>query len=442
MKKTGRPIFAALLLLGLLLLSGCMSKSIESLYRPPQLPERYVQIQGAVDKILAAGADYAAPESGDNRQTAQLQDLDGDGVDEVIAFFNVVGDDKPLKIYIFKYENASYVEYAVIEGEGVSIDSIVYEDLDSDSRKDIVVGWRMSAEVKMLSVYSGVDYGKSCAEGLVYTDYTLHDMNGSGQKSVITVNLLGPEIQGDVNMYTLMDDGEIMSLNAKLTMGAESLQRVRTGTLRDGRPGVYVECTISGSGVVTDIFTLSRDQLQNVVAGSSADTEKLSTVRSYSVYSTDIDEDGVLDVPLPTPMPGQSETVYYTIDWMSFDSYGDVERKCTTYHNYSDGWYLVLPDEWTGYISVRREDRISGERTIVFSTVDESREDFRDFLEISVLTGESRTINAAESERFTLYTEDDAIYVARILGKPGEGLSVSEEMIQESFYRYTVDWTA
>ena len=65
--------------------------------------------------------EYAAPTSCSNTQNIQLQDLDGDGTQEsAVAYFRVSGAEKPLKIYIFR-QNQATEEYETawsVEGEG------------------------------------------------------------------------------------------------------------------------------------------------------------------------------------------------------------------------------------------------------------------------------------------------------------------------------------
>ena len=71
-----------------LLLTGCMlSYSVEELYVLPKLPEEYQTLSEQIAAILAGGAEYAAPTAGNNLQSVQLVDLDGDGEEEAVAFF-------------------------------------------------------------------------------------------------------------------------------------------------------------------------------------------------------------------------------------------------------------------------------------------------------------------------------------------------------------------
>ena len=129
MKKLCLLFVAAALLLGTL--TGCF-RTVDELFTLPKLPEEYQNLQEKIEEVTTGtGAEYAAPIMGANNQPVQLQDLDGDGVMEALAFFRVstANDDKPLKIYIFRLTDGGYELGTVIEGEGSAINSISYEDL-------------------------------------------------------------------------------------------------------------------------------------------------------------------------------------------------------------------------------------------------------------------------------------------------------------------------
>ncbi|MBR6259024.1 MAG: VCBS repeat-containing protein, partial [Oscillospiraceae bacterium] len=105
----------------------------------------------------------------------------------------------------------------------------------------------------------------------------------------------------------------------------------------------------------------------------------------------------------------------------------------------SDGWYLVLPREWSGRVTVRRADTISGERTIVFSELGAGIA-VTDILEIDTLTGDGRATRAERGGRFTLYVADSTIYAAQIMGEDTSRIGVTEDYVIENFHLIYSDW--
>ena len=86
-QRIQRMLTAAVGLLLLLSASGCgFSFSPTDLYSLPQLPEEYTELNSSLNQLLESGAEYAAPVSGSNIQPVQLEDLDGDGEEEALAY--------------------------------------------------------------------------------------------------------------------------------------------------------------------------------------------------------------------------------------------------------------------------------------------------------------------------------------------------------------------
>ena len=178
-------ILAAVGMCLLLAAGGCgFSLSPEDLYSLPQLPAEYTELNIRLNQVMESGAEYAAPVSGNNIQPVQLEDLNGDGEEEAVAFFRNAADERPLKIYIFTPRGQSYEQAAVIEGTGTSIYSVAYEDLDQDGWKELLVGWRVNTDLQALSVYT-LQSGEpeELISGISYVKYAVSDLNGTDWRS-------------------------------------------------------------------------------------------------------------------------------------------------------------------------------------------------------------------------------------------------------------------
>lgn len=437
MKKTVIALIAVLAL-GLLL-SGCLRTAADDLYALPQLSEGYLQLQSAIDSVLSSGAEYAAPASGANRQPIQREDLDGDGVREVIAFFNFPGTDRPMKIVIFQVVAGVYTEITRIEGEGTGIDSVSYIDMDNDGLREVAVGWQMGAGINMLSVYSLKSWEVNRLINTNYTEFTACSLDKDPGSEILVLRLTTSELTGEAEHYALTGEGEVVSRTARLSTGSEALLRVRSTTVMGGTEAVLLESTINGTGIVTDILTWRRGTLANITLDENAGVSEGTKRLSYAIYCRDINADGVLDIPQPTALPSTAEgTTYYTIEWFSYYASGNRKLVCTTYSNFTDSWYLVLPDEWKGKIAVRREDGASGERVIVFSSLNAEGGRDEDFLAVYTLTGDHRAERAAGAGRFKLMETAETIYAAKILSTGA--LPVTKEMLKANFGFIYSEW--
>lgn len=446
MKNISKKILAVFVMcLFSALLSGCIGiSSIDDMFALPQLPSENFELQEAIDAVLESNAEYSAPTSGSNRSAVQLVDLNGDGEKEAVACLKVSGDEKPLKIYIFRYgEDGIYSERLAIEGEGTSIESLAYTDMDGDGVYEIAVGWQISSDLKILCVYSIKGVQVSSLIQTEYTAYTAYSLGGGSGTDIVAVKLTGAADAGEVTAYSLMKDGEVVSSSTYLSKGIMALSRVRTNYLNDGKAAVYIESTTGGS-VMTDIIIYKDDHIENVTLEKETGVSE-TTARTYSVYSMDINGDGIIEVPKPELLPSQAETntSYYMLKWYTYDSRNERKLALTTYHNYSDGWYLRLPEDWVGKIGARRADGYSGERAIVFSLV-KSDGTFEDFLKIYTLTGENRREKAMRAGRFVIYDNDSAsntIYAGEILVNAYNfDIPLSMELIQSEFKIIYSEW--
>lgn len=438
-KPLAAIIAAAALLLFSSLCTGCMSRNAAELLCLPQLPEEYVELQNAINEVLKTGAVYSAPVSGSHRQSVQLCDLNGDGTGEALAFFSVQGE-RPLKIYIYTKSGDSYNKAAFIEGDGTDIDSISYVDMDGDGWMEIIVGWQMGSDLQMLDIYSMKGFVASSIATTDYTEYTTANLDGDDKTELFVIRHVGEAKTGEVELYYINADGETESAQAPLSNGMEKISKLATGKLRDGSDALFVEGSYEENGLVTDIFVAQNGELRNSTLSSRTGLSE-STVRQYTVYCRDVDNDGIMEVPVPRLLNSKSDTVYRVLDWYSFNKWGSRSRKLTTYHNYSDGWYLVLPDAWDDSITIRREDTDAGERAVVFSVWNGTDRPATDFLVIYSIRGENREGMASKDGRVVLYKSNEVIYAAKILLSRNEwNLAPDISYIKEHFSLIYSEW--
>jgi len=418
-------------------LTGCLSTSAEELYRLPKSSERNTKIQKKIDELLGSGLEYAAPVSGYNRQAIQQFDLDSDSIPEVIAFFRSPNGGNALIIAVIKETNGVYEVVARIEGEGEAVDSIAYSDLDGDGSTELLVGWQMSASVKSLSLYSMKDYEPVQLASSVYSTYICADLSENGGSNVLLFHEPTADAAGETVLYRLMADGEIETSSASLTKGIQSISRVQVGGTSDGHTAVYVDSNNEG-GLVTDVFAVRDGAIQNI-AGSS-DNSPESSARSYNVYCTDVDNDGVIEIPVPRMVYAQSETTYYVLNWTTRTVRGYARNKLSTYHNYVDGWFITIPDNLAESITIRRGESGAGERAVILSVATEhdGNTSIRDILAIYKLTGENRVERAVMDGRFLILQDDSKLYSGCIL-PAGEEL-LNRQTVIESFSLIRSTW--
>ncbi len=415
---------ALALLLGFcltLMLGGCFSVSGDDLLALPRQPKDYLQLQSQIDKLTSAGARFASPVSGANRQAVQTIDLTGDGQEEALVFMRPSADQEP-NIYIFKKDGDSYAPWFTIEGNGQAIDSITYLDLTGSGALDIIVGWQVGGGVlKALTIYALLDGAAELLLSDTFSGYAISDINSDGVLDVVLIKHDAAGQTGVAELFVYADRRLALVTQAELSSNVEAIQRVKTGQLSDGAPAVFVASQYESTGLVTDVFTLINDTFVNISLNPGT---KLSeeTVRTLLVYAMDINHDNVIDIPRPVSLPpvdtGEDATTeqFWRIDWRNYASSGLVNRVMSTYHNFSDGWYFTLPETWEDRLTIARRDISASERRVVFYLQSLTGQGLEEVLSIYTLTGDSRAELAEKPGRFVVLIHTDMIIAAEVIG--------------------------
>jgi len=424
-----------------LLLSGCMfNASLEDMYELPQVPDEYASLRDQIDAILSDGVEYAAPASGANVQSVQMTDLDGDGVEEAVAFFRNAAEEKPLKIYIFREEGDGYVQSALIEGSGTAVYSIRYADLNADDRKELLVGWRVSTDIQALGVYELDGKEPQALMFSLYSRYEVLDFDGDGMQEVVVLRS-DQEGLSMAEYYDWESDRLEIASTARLTMTMAELGSVDIGALRGGQAALFATGVSEDTRSITDILTLREDGIANIVRSDYTGVSS-EIFRNVLLEPTDIDGDGVTEVPMPVMLhsTGGSDDDHWQIYWRNYNEKGQGEIVCSTYHNTAEGWYLVLPEAWEEEIAVRRTSAVD-EQGIVFSVYDSAAETYVDTVGIFSITGSSREHKAVRNGRFLLKRQVDTIYSGVFYpGNESWSAAISQEELNQRFRLIVREW--
>lgn len=426
-----------LLLAVSLLLCGCNAPTIDQLYSLPKRSKAYDDLQAVIDSTMV-GYPYCAPISGENQQTVQLADLDGDGEDEYLLFAKA-NDDNALRIFIFKHTQQAYSLMTQIECRGTDFEQVEYTDLDGIVGNEIVVGCRVSDEIMgALAVYR---FGNGEAEQIMRSSYSKFltcdlDNDQTGELLILAEGDADSE-KGTARLYNFPNGESQPSREVALSEAAASIKRIMPGFLHGGTPAVYVASSKDGMTLVTDVFAVKDGTFTNISFSNESGTS-VGTIRNYYVYADDIDDDGILELPGLISMHTDERLHFseqqYIIRWFSLDLDASEIDKLYTFHNFTQGWYLCLSDEIALHMLVDR----MGEKT-TFLVWDEEKNEAVEVFHIDVLTGENREEQAAQNNHFILHRGDSVIYAAK-LEATSAAYGFSEQNLVNAFHLIRQDW--
>ena len=434
MKKKRTLATLLMVLLMSFLLCGCeFGNNVEDLYALPKMPEEFTGLNQLLDELRANGYEHAAPSSGENLQSVQMVDLNGDRQLEVVAFFRHEGDEKPMKAFIYKMVNGSYERLCSVESSGSSIESVRYEDLNGDEQKELIVGWKMAADVQTLAVYNIGREALMLMSGS-YSRYTVEDLDGDGVAELFV--LRGDSSAPSMEVYVWQTNILTAAYHCALSSSMTELSRgsLVNGTTVEGRNAIYVTGVTEQKTAVTDVLVWQNDFFGdgNVVnAVSSESTGRSTLVQPYrQLRPSDINGDGITEIPAPENSSSQNDTLVY---WRQCSAMGHTYVVSKTYHSQSNGWYFVLPESWWDRVTASAQETTAGENQVLLSV------DGTPVLAIYTLTGENRELRAALGERSLLRRQTGVVYAAELLeGASLYGMDLSQ--LRSSFHMTVNEW--
>lgn len=422
----------------LLLLSGCTFYSGDDLLLAPQPTKNFVALQEQLRKIRDGGAVYAVPQTGQNRSTVQLVDLDGDGEDEAIAFFRDSSTASTFTVYVFKKQEDAYVLSDSVTGHGLSVQSVEYPLFRKDGGKGIAIAWGL--EDGQTSALTLCDYN---TEGHIksllntdFMDYHLCDLTGDGTDELL---VLSAERAAVLYRY---QNGSVSELGrASVSREAVSIVRLSTGFLTGGIPAVFAEeRPDTGTGLMTDIFVYGEGQLHNVSQNTESGASS-GSYRAMNVYAADIDGDHVTEIPRTVLMQGFADPnapeALYLLDWYAYNMSGQPTLKRTTYHNISEEWSFRCPEEWRSRVTASKDTSDGVSRTTFYEYVPGGEN--RALFTVYCCTGEQATRYASQSQ-LTPLAETNSVYYAASIADSGSALAITAEDLQSRFTLLTSDW--
>lgn len=394
-------------LLAALSLSACsvFGSNINEIIKAPRPTGIFSDIQNALERYAGSNLNLVYPSSGKYRSAIITNDINGDGRDEVFAFYSTKTDGNTIVMHInyIRYTDGKWVSVSDIQTDCSGVESVEFTRLDASTVPKLVVNWsRYSAVDRLLSVYDieGGVLKEVMSAG--YSVCTACDFDGDGIASILAVKLDPEEKTAEATLFNIGANHE-EAMTCRLDGNVTSYYTPAVTRFTDGTPAIYIDAEKS-TGTVTEVLYISEGRLYSAFT-SELNPENTRTLRTSDTRSSDFDGDGCLDIPLLSKLPllpGASETdAVYVTSWNRFDG-KLLTPIASTVTNYSDSYYMVVPEQWLGQFTVTRRTDIklrsfirwdaetgsSGEeimriRAFSVSTWDAGGEEIADYIELA-----------------------------------------------------------
>ncbi|MCR5304886.1 MAG: hypothetical protein K6E36_00070 [Oscillospiraceae bacterium] len=368
--------WAAAALLTVQLPACNFSASVETLLSPPRLTAEQEQIYQALQASAGNSISLKYPKHGEHLSAFTVVDLDGDGLDEAIVFYNVslnTDAENPLRLCMLKQQNGEWKAGKDYPAAGAEIERV---DVSASAG---------SPHTNLIISYSQVDGGGYTAEVFLcengelvrplkvpYSAMSLRDLDGDGKTELLTVTAAKLPNPAQATVYSLSSYARDAAVQLPETM--TDITRLVFGELprKDGRgtvPAIYADGASGATNAQTAVMTYTDGVLATVYTDSADHIP--NTLRPAGCRTLDIDSDGEPEIPVQAVFYGYTAGTdgpqgLPMTNWYVCRN-GLLMRECASYYAVSDGYIFLMPPRWE-----RRVTAVQENEEIVFYEFDRS----------------------------------------------------------------------
>ncbi len=434
MKTKGLIILCAMTLL----LSGCSYSNlgVEGLLYAPKLSEEQTVIHQTLIDSVGTNIQLKYPKTGDNRSAILFANLDDEPTQEALVFYqktNSSGTDNTIRINVLDNLNGKWQSVYDLGGMSTDVDKIVISKLGSSNSVNIIVGFNtVNKAEKVLKIYN---YENKQLKEIYSDNYSVMetmDMDQDNQNELITVTNSTGNTNGQAKMFKSVD-GQIKCVSTvDMEKDTVEYKNIVKGKIDDNSPSIYVDALKTNGALKTEVLNFKYNMLNNPLFLNSNATN-LNTTRPIGYSSIDIDNDGIVEIPLVKPFLGyQQMPLDQQINqttWYSVLDYFNLKAKYTSYFNINDGYVFIIPDKWKSVVTLKTDTKT--DEVIFFKYDGQLSDNMTELLRIRVCV--RKNTQELEYEGYDKIKSKGQIdYLVRL--KNGDPLSLSLLEFVNNFY--------
>ena len=417
-----------------------MNLSVESLLAAPKLTEEQSLIHEALISAVGRNITLKYPRSGSNRSAYVIANVDSEPTEEALVFYEYSGaDNEGVRVNLLdRREDGSWYSVKELAGIGTEVDKVVITSSDSDSNHAILIGYQGVTGDNTLEIYSYSGDGFQRIGSDSYSLLEATDINSDGSEELVTIQRTEDPDTAAVTAKAFLlriENGEIIKDDGiDMCPGVTSYPAAHTGKLPGGDPAVYVDGLTADGSLITEIVYFRYSSLQDPMQLRSEKLLPLCT-RPSGYSCTDIDGDGVYEIPSVKPMLGYEDAVteeqLMQTTWSVYEDFYTLTPKLSGYYSVADGYTVAFPSRWNDMVTVKT-DAETGE-TVFYKYEGNINSDMAELMRIKTVTRE-------ETDKFLhdgyqlIETVGQLDYIVKLPTNKREPLILTIDEVQNSFY--------
>ncbi|ANE46638.1 hypothetical protein SY83_10570 [Paenibacillus swuensis] len=373
--KAGSALISASLLLG-----GCnfMSSPLD-LLQTPVLSAQQEEMKSAVLSYLPEGAKLTFPLNDKNTGAVRKADFDGDGKDELIAFYKIPRNDFELGILILKSTDAGWEDAGSVREPAAEVEYAELQDVSGDGLPELLIGWQGSAQwTKELSVYAWSE-GKLTEKGnALYSASAITDLDSDGVHEFLALHHDKQLMTAEAKLYRYRNGSLVEADTLKMDGTINEYGNVMTGKASSGVNGVFVDVSVGAHSAYTSLLILRNGRLTDAFQylGKPATEAFEVTFKPSFQKSEDINGDGIIEIVIQREAPGNEDKAYanmtWIYEWYQWDGKYGLKKVFENYYhviydsNGIRGMQLDIPKRWEGQYAIDEEVTTEGDSIVTF----------------------------------------------------------------------------
>lgn len=355
------------MLLVCFIFSGCnfrMASSIDDLVSPIPPFGDNADVQKALDTYNKNRYSLKTPKKGNYITSYSFYDIDKDGVDEAIAFYEPSDDLGSISMAMIKNNNSQWVVVDSVQGIGKDVYSLSFDDINGDNRDELIVCWDVISnssnhELCVYNYYETKDSVrlKQIGKGRTVNNYICLDINRDSVDELLLFEInTGNSTKAKAQLFSLKKDTFDLLGETKLDSHIITYSNLQIEKTEDDIR-VYADAIGSdGTSMLTEIIYWSNryDSIVSPFYSYSTGLTKETRINAR-INSVDIDGDKLIEIPTDKSLKGIPKKIK-AVDWK-------VYKNTTLIHsNYSlvvmdDAYSVIIPDSYINNISVSYNEK-------------------------------------------------------------------------------------
>ena len=304
------------------LLSGCTSLSLNDpdILAPPKAGGNRAQVQNMIEKDAKGSYTLIYPESGEFKSGIIQHDINGDDIEEAVALYRAA-DGSPRMLTAVR-QGDDYTLYGSTDLYSANVHKLSFADINSDGTQEIIVSFDHGSSAPALQAYLLGDGLNSLSVAEGFTDYTVGDFDDNASADILLMKPAEGKTAAKASLLAYGDGGFSEKSACDVDSDVQSYVDLRFGKISDGISGAIADGVLENGDYTTQLlyYDLAAHMLVNPLFLNNSYSQ---SVRSSTVRCTDINDDGIIEIPMCNlsehTKDEDVETVCNLVHWCNYD---------------------------------------------------------------------------------------------------------------------------